>query len=99
MKQVDHFGLCECGRRAKPISDAEYNYMHCSRCMTYWYRGATCRHEDESVWRRNEALIRASRPIEDYSLIICDGIADYLEKVEARAGAQRDCHGRSELIH
>jgi len=98
-EQVCNFMLCECGRHAKQINDAEYNYMHCSRCMTYWRLGATWRHEDESVWRRNEEVIRASRLIECYSPLICEGIAAYLEEVETRAGAQRDCHERSELVH
>ena len=101
-ERVEHFGLCECGRHGKQINVFEYNYMHCLRCMTYWHAGPTWRQEDESVWRRNEEVITASREIESSHPYICFGIASYLRDCrsgpKAHAGAQRDWHEKSGRI-
>ena len=100
-----HFGFCECGRMPITLNVHKSNFMYCKKCRTYWHVGGNLfgswRHEDESVWRKNEELLSKARPIKPKRLVVSSGqlgFMTYEEIQEKEAKSERvkagECEGQ-----
>jgi len=73
-----HFGFCECGRMPVTLNVEKVHFMYCKKCKAYWGVGwnlfGAWRHEDESVWKKNEELLSKARPIEERRLYLSPGL-------------------------
>jgi len=91
-----HFGFCECGRMPVTLNVHKSHFMYCKKCNVYWSVGFNLfdqwRHENESVWKKNEELLSKARPIESKHLFVSSGqltLMTYEEMQEKEAKSER----------
>ncbi len=99
---VEYFGHCHCGRRPVLLNVHKGNYMYCRPCNTYWHVGTnlitTWRDEDESVWKKNSAILDTAKRIESKHPYICPfgGPSGLMYPEEIRQSIELDCENCSE---